>query len=297
MVPLGGGTSVVGGVEARVGDRPVVSMDLRRLDRVLEVDAVSMGSDPGWGYGPRVGGAAAGAWADPAPFPPVVRVLDPGWVDRDPGRRALRDALHAHRRSGRVGAGDHSAGDLGEPAAAGVGGRALAGPDADRVGGDPRRDRRGLGAGAAATRVQVFLRGRVRRLHGRGEGRPRDLPNGAAPLELPAARRAGGGDGRGPGRGEEPLVLGLESAHHPVGAWMDLALEIAREHGGIPGEVRSQTPAGRGAAARARTRLGPGAAPSCWRRTCATPSSPAASSRRPSRRRSPGTASRSSMPM
>lgn len=42
VIPFGGGTSVVGGVEARLGDRPVVSMDLRRLDRVLEVDAESL---------------------------------------------------------------------------------------------------------------------------------------------------------------------------------------------------------------------------------------------------------------
>jgi len=42
VVPFGGGTSVVGGIEARLGDRPVVSMDLRRLDRVLEVDAESL---------------------------------------------------------------------------------------------------------------------------------------------------------------------------------------------------------------------------------------------------------------
>jgi alkyldihydroxyacetonephosphate synthase len=42
VVPFGGGTSVVGGVEARVGDRPVVSLDLKRLDRVLEVDAESL---------------------------------------------------------------------------------------------------------------------------------------------------------------------------------------------------------------------------------------------------------------
>ncbi len=42
VVPFGGGTSVVGGVEARLGDRPVVSLDLRRLDRVLEVDAESL---------------------------------------------------------------------------------------------------------------------------------------------------------------------------------------------------------------------------------------------------------------
>jgi alkyldihydroxyacetonephosphate synthase len=42
VVPFGGGTSVVGGVEARCGDRPVVSLDLKKLDRVLEVDAESL---------------------------------------------------------------------------------------------------------------------------------------------------------------------------------------------------------------------------------------------------------------
>ena len=42
VVPFGGGTSVVGGVEARLGDRPVVTMDLRRLDRLVEVDPTSL---------------------------------------------------------------------------------------------------------------------------------------------------------------------------------------------------------------------------------------------------------------
>jgi alkyldihydroxyacetonephosphate synthase len=42
VVPFGGGTSVVGGVEPRLGDRPVVSLDLKRLDRVLEVDGESL---------------------------------------------------------------------------------------------------------------------------------------------------------------------------------------------------------------------------------------------------------------
>ena len=56
VIPFGGGTSVVGGVEARLGDRPVVTMDLRRLDRVLEVDAdLAGGADPG-------GGHRAAAW-------------------------------------------------------------------------------------------------------------------------------------------------------------------------------------------------------------------------------------------
>ncbi|MGE5857027.1 MAG: FAD-binding oxidoreductase, partial [Solirubrobacterales bacterium] len=42
-IPYGGGTSVVGGVEARMReDYPaVVTVDLRRMDRVLEVDPVS----------------------------------------------------------------------------------------------------------------------------------------------------------------------------------------------------------------------------------------------------------------
>ncbi|MDT0274442.1 FAD-binding oxidoreductase [Blastococcus goldschmidtiae] len=40
VVPFGGGSSVVGGVEYR-GDRPWLSMDLTALDRVLEIDRVS----------------------------------------------------------------------------------------------------------------------------------------------------------------------------------------------------------------------------------------------------------------
>ncbi|MDX6642436.1 MAG: alkyldihydroxyacetonephosphate synthase, partial [Solirubrobacteraceae bacterium] len=42
-IPYGGGTSVVGGVEPRVGDgyAGAVTIDLGRLDRVLEVDPVS----------------------------------------------------------------------------------------------------------------------------------------------------------------------------------------------------------------------------------------------------------------
>jgi alkyldihydroxyacetonephosphate synthase len=42
VVPFGGGTSVVGGVECRDRSRPVLSLDLRRLTGVLEVDDVSL---------------------------------------------------------------------------------------------------------------------------------------------------------------------------------------------------------------------------------------------------------------
>src|SRR4029079_8260519 len=42
-IPYGGGTSVVGGVEAAIGDgyAGAITIDLRRLDRVLEVDRTS----------------------------------------------------------------------------------------------------------------------------------------------------------------------------------------------------------------------------------------------------------------
>jgi alkyldihydroxyacetonephosphate synthase len=44
VIPFGGGTSVVGGVEAVVPERfaGVVTLDLRRLDRVLEIDSISL---------------------------------------------------------------------------------------------------------------------------------------------------------------------------------------------------------------------------------------------------------------
>jgi alkyldihydroxyacetonephosphate synthase len=50
-IPFGGGTSVVGGVEPP-GDRPAVTVDLCRLDRVLEVDTLSRAA--------RIGAGATG---------------------------------------------------------------------------------------------------------------------------------------------------------------------------------------------------------------------------------------------
>jgi alkyldihydroxyacetonephosphate synthase len=56
-IPYGGGSSVVGGVECDVGDgyRGVVSIDLRRLDRVVEVDRQSRAARIQAGvYGPAL---------------------------------------------------------------------------------------------------------------------------------------------------------------------------------------------------------------------------------------------------
>ena len=259
------------------------------------------GADPGRGHRAGAGGPAARARVDAAALSAVVRVLDPGRLDRDPGRGALRDALHAHRRPGRVGAGDHAAGDLGEPAAAGLRRRALARPGADRLRGDPRGDRRGLGAGAAAapasrppagssSTTSSPRRGRCARSRSRA-----CIPSNCRLLDALEAGTTGAGSGE-----TNLLVLGFESAtpagrradapgarHRPVPRRRpQLAAAGTRSHAAEAGRRRR----------RSRRRSRAGAGPSCSRPTCATPSSPAACSARPSRRRSPGTASRSSTP-
>ena len=54
-IPYGGGSSVVGGVEPPVGDRPAVSIDLAGLGQVLEVDATSRAARIQAGaYGPAL---------------------------------------------------------------------------------------------------------------------------------------------------------------------------------------------------------------------------------------------------
>lgn len=55
VIPWGGGSSVVAGVEPPRTDRPVVTVDLRRLDRVLEIDTVSQAARIQAGtYGPAL---------------------------------------------------------------------------------------------------------------------------------------------------------------------------------------------------------------------------------------------------
>ncbi|MFQ5789531.1 MAG: FAD-binding oxidoreductase [Acidobacteriota bacterium] len=41
VIPFGGGTSVVGGIEPSADARPVIRVDLRRLNKILQVDTES----------------------------------------------------------------------------------------------------------------------------------------------------------------------------------------------------------------------------------------------------------------
>src|SRR5215510_413553 len=55
VIPWGGGSSVVGGVEPPQTDRPIVTLDLRHLDRVLEIDETSQAARIQCGiYGPAL---------------------------------------------------------------------------------------------------------------------------------------------------------------------------------------------------------------------------------------------------
>ena len=103
VVPFGGGTSVVGGVEPlRGGFERLISLDLRRLRDVVRRPTLADGgagpraSRPGGRGGPERAGGDAGA------LPAVVRVRDDRRLRRHPLRRPGVERLWALRRAGHV---------------------------------------------------------------------------------------------------------------------------------------------------------------------------------------------------
>ena len=267
VIPYGGGTSVVGGVEPRIPARfdGALSLDLGALDRVLEVDPVSRAARIGAGAsGPAPRGAARRARADAALLPAVVRALDARRLDRHARRRALRDRAHAHRRPRRVRPRDHAGGRLGVAAAAGLGRRARrpTGCCSARratlgviteawVRVQPRPEHRAVGARCAST---SFLRGAeaVRALAQSGL-RP-------ANCRLIDALR-GAADRRG--RRDARAARARLRVHRPRRrrATSRGRCELCREHGGGWDEPRP---------AAATARSAPGARRSCACPTCAT---------------------------
>ena len=265
-IPFGGGTSVVGGVEPRVrrGYAGASRSTCGALDRVLEVDPVSRAARIQAGAtGPAARGAAAsehGLTLRHYPQSFEYSTLG-GWIATRAGGHFA--TLHTHIddlvESVRA---LTPRGRLGEPAAARLGRRAEPRPDADRLRGHPRRDHRGVGARAGRARAS---RRRPRVLfdgfeHGRARRCARSPSRGLYPsncrlLDPGEAALTGAAPD-----GSALLVLGFESADHPLDAWMARALELCRDHGG-----------GRGSGeARAASPRAPGATRSCRRPTCAT---------------------------
>jgi alkyldihydroxyacetonephosphate synthase len=240
VVPFGGGTSVVGGVEPRTGERAVVSLDLRRLDRVLEVDPVSLAA--------RIQAGATGPGLEDQlrehgltlrHFPQSFEYSTlGGWIATRAGGHFATLETHIDdlvesvraitprgtwesRRLPGSGAGP-------SPDRLLIGSEGTLGVIADawvRVRPRPRFKSSISVAfddfGAATIAVRAIAQSG---LH----------PANCRLLDAAEAELTGAGDGSA-----NLLILGFESADHPVDHWRDLALAIARDHGGTPGEVRS----------------------------------------------------------
>jgi alkyldihydroxyacetonephosphate synthase len=242
-IPYGGGTSVVGGVEPRVGDayRGAVTIDLRGLDRVLELDPVS-----------RAARVQAG-------------ILGPALSDRlrehDLGLRHFPQSFEFSSLGGWIAtrAGGHFAtlythiDDLVESV------RAIT-----PAGRWESRRLPGSGAGPSPDRLLIGSEGTLGviteawvRLHARprfklsagvafedfdgGAEAVRELaqstlyPTNCRLLDATESAMTDAGPA-----GRALLVLGFESAHDPVDEPMRLALECAGDHGGeIESAVRS----------------------------------------------------------
>ncbi len=241
VIPFGGGTSVVGGVEPRLADeRPVVSLDLGRLDRVLEVDPVSQSALIEAGArGPVLEQQLKAHDLTLRHFPQSFEWSTlGGWI-------ATRAGGHFATRETHID-------DLVESVTA-----------VTPTGGWESRRLPGSGAGPSPDRLMLGSEGILGVITGAWvRVRPRPKFRARATVGLPDFVEAATGPVReiaqsgldpancrlvdpveaglmGAGDGTEAvLMLGFESASVPVGDRLDLAIGIAREGGG---EVRSRS--------------------------------------------------------
>ena len=238
-IPYGGGTSVVGGVEPAVGDahRAAVSIDLRRFDRVLDVDPVSRAA--------RIQAGATGPGLEEAlrehgltlrHYPQSFEYSTlGGWIATRAGGHFATLGTHIDDWVESVRAltprGPWESRRL--PASG-------AGPSPDRmlIGSEGilgviteawvRVQERPRFRASAAVGFRSFAEGAraVRALAQSGlhPANCRLLDEGEAALTGAASD------------GGALLVLGFESADHPLDAWSERALELCRDHGGEPRE-------------------------------------------------------------
>jgi alkyldihydroxyacetonephosphate synthase len=235
VVPFGGGTSVVGGVEPRLGDRPVVTLDLRRLDRVLEVDPTSMAA--------RIQAGATGPGLEEQlrehgltlrHFPQSFEYSTlGGWIATRAGGHFA--TLHTHiddlvesvraitprgtwesRRLPGSGAGP-------SPDRALIGSEGILGVIAEAW---VRVRPRPTFKASCGVEFDDFLAaaGAVREISQSGL-----YPSNCRLLDALEAGTTGAGSGE-----KNLLVLGFESAHRPVDDRMEAVLELAQTHGGTP---------------------------------------------------------------
>jgi len=239
-IPFGGGTSVVGGVEpALPDDRPAVTIDLRALDRVLDVDERSLAARIAAGAtGPGLEGQLRPHGLTLRHFPQSFEYSTlGGWV--------------ATRAGGHFATGPTHIDDLVESI------RAITPRRLPASGAGPSPDRLLMGSeGVLGVITEAWVR--VRRRPGYRASAGVGFPTFDAGAE---AVRALGQSGLEPSNcrlldpaeaaltgaaamaGQALLVLGFESADHPLDAWLARALELCADHGGTPaGEPKLRRP-------------------------------------------------------
>ena len=235
VVPYGGGSSVVGGVEPDVGEdfAGAVSLDLGALDRVLDLDRRSLAARLQAGVlGPALEDQLRPAGLTLRHFPQSFECSTlGGWI--------------ATRAGGHFATGPTHIDDLVESvrmvAPAGV----LESRRLPASGAGPAPDRLVIGSegtlgviteawvrvrprprwrGGGAVRFEAFAAGAeaVRALAQSGLG-----PSNCRLLDPLEALVNGAGDG-----GHAVLVVGFESADHPLGPWTARAAELVADHGG-----------------------------------------------------------------
>jgi alkyldihydroxyacetonephosphate synthase len=235
VIPYGGGSSVVGGVEPPQADccPAVVTIDLRNLNRVLEIDPVSEAARiQGGTYGPELEAQLKTSGLTLRHFPQSFEFSTlGGWVaTRSGGHFAT---LHTHI--------DELVESLRIVTPRGViETRRLpgdgAGPSADRlfIGSEGifgiiteawmrLRKRPTFRASTTVKFAELYKAANAVRVISQAGLYP---PN-CRLLDAQEAALAGAGDGQ-----HALLVLAFESADHPLDAWMNRALEICGDHGG-----------------------------------------------------------------
>jgi alkyldihydroxyacetonephosphate synthase len=252
-IPYGGGTSVVGGVEPAFGDAyaGALTIDLGRLDRVLDVDSVSRAARVQAGVlGPALSDQLREHGLAFRHFPQSFEYSSlGGWIATRAGGHFATLYTHVD--------------DLVESV------RALtpAGTWESRrlpgSGAGPSPDRMLIGSeGILGVITEAWIRLHERPVHKVSTGVSFDdfaaaaeavrelsqsglYPTNCRLLDAVESVLTGAGP-----PGKALLVLGFESAHHPVDEPMRIALECVADHGGeVPERRPAASPAGPGSAA------------------------------------------------
>ena len=242
-IPYGGGTSVVGGIEPPQQAARVMTINLRNMDRVLEIDPASRAARIQAGaYGPEIESQLKPSGLTLRHFTQSFEFSTlGGWIATRAGGHFA--TLYTHI--------DDMVESIRAVTPAGV----MESRRLPASGAGPSPDRMMIGSeGILGVITEAWMR-----LHGRpkfrasasvrfatffaGADAVRDIaqaglyPANCRLLEAQEAAYTPGAAAAG-----AVLVRGFESADHPVDAWMRRALEIAASHGGTWDEAAAARP-------------------------------------------------------